>query len=197
MISSKASFVLPIIIDPSTFKSPSKYRFLPTFKLPLIRIAFASTCISFPSRLTRTCPSTYRLACDIFAPISPPVSLFSGDLRKVSSWQTGNPYSSRSEKTRSAETKFCCCCCVAQKKKKKMSEKKTTKTFLTASVESFFMFLLLLLSCLCMCVGCSLPFFSSSRVGMRIARERNVPEKNQKGSRVCETIESLEWFLSQ
>ena len=154
MISSKASFSLPIIIDPTTFKSPSKYRFLPTFKLPLIRITFASTCISFPSRLTRTCPSTYRLACDIFAAISPPVSLFSGDLRKVSSWQTGNPYSSRSGKTRSPETKFCCCC-VAQKKKK-MNEKKTTKTFLTASIESFFMFLLLLLSCLCVCVGCSL-----------------------------------------
>ena len=64
---------------------------------------------------------------------------------------------------------------------KKMSEKKTTKTLLTASVESFFMFVLLqipscLCVCVCVCVGCSLPFFSSTRVGMRIAREKNVPE---------------------
>ena len=95
-ISSKASFLLPIITDPPTLTSPSKYRFLPTFKLPLTLITFTSTCISFPSRLTRTCPSTYRFACDIFAAISPPVALLSGDLRKVSSWQIGNPYSSRS-----------------------------------------------------------------------------------------------------
>jgi hypothetical protein len=34
----------------------------------------------------------------------------------------------------------------------------------------------LVLVCVCVCVGCSLPFFSSTRVGMRIAREKNVPE---------------------